>query len=512
MARQEEAGRSGGGEPQRIPHTPSPVIWPEPPTVDGVGDITVQVVSATTQARLEGVAVALVDAAKSPVLPDWDLKAAMSTTTDVTGTASLRNVPAGVYHLCAQGAGHAEVCEQNLGLVARGKTRLVLSLPEGATLRGVVRGPDGVGMPGVDLELGQWVASMTMHAVTDARGGYAFKGVSPGAVWVVPRTEEGDGERRTTDIPEGARDVPLDISLRPFTQVTFIPVPARGPRRPVELFMPDAVLARDEEGHWQGRVESGLRELAVNGPDVEYSRRKLMLDPGAPNVIRVSYSRVTSRPFIWAPPMASHVPGGYELAGHVAREDGVPVDDFYVSVPERWDGVMRRRCGNSGRNFQRFRFGGSGFVVHPQAEQPQVIYVWTADGRAGSLSLPPAAEHERVVANILLQETGGVTGRLVARDDLQREEFSRQAFVNEERFVVDNRWLGPTFRLDGDGVFILAGLAPGEHHLGGLLSEGEDPSESTRRVTILPGFSTQLGLIPLAPGGPAPPLLPASSN
>ncbi|MCE9672163.1 carboxypeptidase-like regulatory domain-containing protein [Myxococcus stipitatus] len=491
--------------PPPLPSTPAPLLKPEAPTLNGTGRVVACVHSEATGEPLEGVSVTLL----APDGPEGFIrltrKVEMSASTDEQGTALLRDVRAGIYHLCAKGPGYLEHCEPNVGLVAGGTLSLTFPMRESTTLRGVVLAPDGTPAPDVSVEVFLDMDRESVFGTTDAQGRYEVRDLWPAEGIVNVRWMGNESLRRRVVLREGEREERLDISLKPFVPVTLVP---EGPRRwktQLEAHMVDATLARQEDGRWTGLVEAGDHDVAFHGPNVFYNARTVTVTEGASNVFRLPFkvSMKQGRVLNW--PRADHVPEGFELAGHVVREDGVPVDGFYVSVPQWWNGYYSRRCGNSGDSFYRFRFSGSGFVVRPQAEGTQVIHAWTEDGRAGSITLPPAEEGSRVVADIVLKETGGVRGRLSFLDEYLAERYRQSPMVNEEAVVVDNWWLGPTFRVDPDGTFFLAGVKPGESSLGGLLHEGPDRSDSTRRVFVRPGVVTELGIIPRVPGGPTPP-------
>jgi len=479
-------------------------LKPEAPTLNGTGRVIARVLSEATREPLEGVSVSLL----VPTGPEGSIglkrEVKASESTDEEGAASLPDVPAGIYHLCAKGPGYRERCEPNVGLVAGGTLSQTFLLRESITLRGVVLAPDGTPAPDVSVEVFLDMDREPVFGTSDAHGHYEVRDLWPGDGIVNVHWMGNESLRRSVVLREGESEARLDVFLKPFVPVTVEPVGPRRWRTQVEVSMVDATLARQEDGRWTGLVETGVHDISFNRP-YAYTVQTVTVTEGASNVFRLPITGPKKKGRVLEFPRANHVPGGFELAGHVVREDGVPVDGFYVSVPRWWDGYSRRMCGDSGDFFYRFRFSGSGFVVRPQAEGKQVIHAWTEDGRAGSITLPAAEEGSRVVADIVLKETGGVRGRLSFVDEFFAERYLDVPMVNEAAVVVDNWWLGPTFRVDSDGSFFLAGVKPGASSLGGVLYAGLDESDSARRVFVRPGVVTELGIIPRVPQEPTPP-------
>ncbi|WP_426755911.1 carboxypeptidase regulatory-like domain-containing protein [Myxococcus sp. Y35] len=430
-----------------------------PPTLDGLAkQIRVRVVSATSGEPLAGAMVALL---RGPVDLAQPLEAAL---TNREGVALFTETQAGLFTICARGAGHEEDCEAEVGVVAGGELSVDLRLPPGAVIEGQVVQQDGLPAAGVRLmAMGTTVNGrltvMPTQAVTDAEGRYRLDGVTPGYVRVTPFTSEGQGSVRAPDAEVQAGEVArLDIRLAGFAPVTVHVDPVTNGLgdvdvRSVSLSGP---LRRQPDGSWTGMSEAGAQDAGASGYISwlwAHGETKVTLTPGVAATVRVRFAApkglIARRP---PPKEEDDTSGRFELAGRVFLRDGTPVKGVRVSteVP-----MFIGPCGNEPRFHSHHRFDGAEFVIRPMAGVREV-YAWLDDGRAGKLTAV-GREGERVSADIWLEETGAVVGQLEVGDDYYTD--------NREVIIVDDMWYGVWHRTRQDGSFIVAGLSPGKHVL-----------------------------------------------
>ncbi|QSQ16722.1 hypothetical protein [Myxococcus landrumensis] len=501
-------GLLGHGQtaPASVPPPPSLA-----PTHDGTGQVRVRVVSAKDQRPLAGVMVALLRDA--PVDITEPLEAA---TTDARGMAFFAAAHAGHFNICARGAGHAESCEENVGLVAGGAVESALVLPPGASIRGQVLHVDGtpaVGVRVMAVGTSYHPLQMPTQAVTDFAGRYHLDGVSPAGPRVLPFDgatprdvdvylflpalapfrSEGWGVPRRISVEEGEQ-ARLDIQLRGFAHVTVIPhrnpdhdwrgAPPESDDRIQQVWLFEGgqftlPLRRQEDGTWAGLVEVGRRDAFVVGSTGGLgisAPASLDLVPGVHSVVEAPYvpdppgmgmSRLFPRPREYR---------SFALAGHVLLPDGSPVSGARISV-EKPSSSFGARMAEAPTHWH-FRFQGSGFVVRPEVGSPRVVHAWLEDGRAGSVRVE-GREGERVVADIRLQETGAVVGRV--------RLLSRWPFLLVPQLAVDGQDDPPLTHVELDGRFSIAGLAPGPHSL------TVSGNYTTYRFVIHAGKVTDLG-------------------
>ncbi|AGC44199.1 hypothetical protein MYSTI_02883 [Myxococcus stipitatus DSM 14675] len=500
------------GHGQRAPAS-APPSQRLPPSFDGTGQVRVRVVSSKDQRPLAGAMVALLR--EAPVDITEPLEAA---TTDARGMVLFSAAPAGVFNICARGAGHAESCEENVGLVAGGALESSLVLPPGASIRGQVLHVDGTPAAGVRvMAVGTSYHPLQMptQAVTDALGNYHLDGVSPTGPRVlafdgatprdidvypflpalVPFRSEGWGAPRNISVEEGEQ-ARLDIQLRGLAHVMVFP--RRNPEQDwsgvgsesddriqrVWLFERGQFtlpLRRQEGGFWTGLVEVGRRDLVVVGSSGEHSISApvpLSLRPGVSSVIEAPYGLDPSGTGMAALFPRPREYASFELAGHVLLPDGSPAVGARVSV-EKPSSSFGMRMPEAPAHWH-FRFQGAGFVVRPGVGSPSVVHAWLEDGRAGSVTVE-GQEGARVVADIRLQETGAVVGRV--------RLLSRWPFLLAPQLLVDEKDEHPLTHLELDGRFIIAGLPPGGHSL--KLSG----NSTTYRFVIQAGRTTDLGYL-----------------
>lgn len=463
------------------PHAAPRVMFPlAPPTRVGTATVRVRVLSARTGEPLPGASIGFVLSTRgNPGEPFATAR------TDAAGLATFPAARPGVFTVCAQGLGHAQVCERDVGLVAGGTLSVDLRLPPGGTLLGTVRQRDGSPVAGVrlvarhiypflDMEV------MTVEALTDAQGAFRLEGLTPGSYRVYPHAPQGQGESRFVNEVKAGEETRLDIGLAGFASLTAEVVWPKGKAPPTQVSVSagEVALTRQKDGTYQGNLEAGT--LTVSGYDTlgRQTSRKVKLSSGKPQRIKLPPLASPRRlPFIR--PRLESEPTFFELAGHVLLADGTPVKGMRVSVEQPFSG----RCGNVPRRFSHYRFEGSEFVVQPQSDrQKETVYAWLEDGRAGSVEVS-GTPGQRVVGIITLAETGAVTGRLTAQ---REDEFPIS-------IVIDNQWFGAWQFTEPDGSFFVGGLAPGAHVL--TIRDQQLP------FTVRARERTELGLVrlPVAP-------------
>ncbi|AKQ70316.1 hypothetical protein A176_007228 [Myxococcus hansupus] len=444
----------------RLPSLP-PLPLP-PPAADGRAEqIRVRVLSASSGAPLAGAMVALLRGKADLAQP---LEAAF---TNAEGVALFTEAQGGLFAVCARGAGHAEECEAEVGVVAGGELSVELRLPPGAVVEGQVRQHDGLPAAGVRLmamgtAMNGRMTVMPTQAVTDAEGRYRLDGVSPGYVRVTPFAPEGPGNVREVqdEVTVGAV-ARLDIQLAGFAPVTVHLDIAEGDRdadvRSVSL---SGALRRQPDGSWTGASEAGSQRAGAHGYigwGWAGGGMPVVLTPGVAATFRFPfvYDR-TSGVIPRGPPSPRDEDveaNRFELAGRVFLPDGTPVKGgIRVSTEAP---MYIGRCGNVPRIHSHHRFEGAEFVIRPMVGEREV-YAWLDDGRAGKITVRGRVG-ERVSADIRLEETGAVVGQLEVDDDY----YSNRSEV----IVVDGMWYGVWHRSGEDGRFTVAGLSPGKHSL-----------------------------------------------
>ncbi|HEY2298667.1 MAG TPA: carboxypeptidase regulatory-like domain-containing protein [Jatrophihabitans sp.] len=141
------------------------------------------------------------------------------TRTDGSGRFRLNAVAAGQYKLCGEPVsweqsepGSFERCRR-ITVVARKVLHSSVRLGLGAAVSGVARGPSGMPLPGVSVDVEQVLPKNTYgygYATTDAHGGWTVGGLAPGSYqvcWFTP------GASSTAD-PTGARSTCARNSLQ----------------------------------------------------------------------------------------------------------------------------------------------------------------------------------------------------------------------------------------------------------------------------------------------------------
>ncbi|GHH02570.1 hypothetical protein GCM10012319_70960 [Comamonas sp. KCTC 72670] len=450
-------------EPVRLPSLP-PLPLP-PPAADGLAkQVRVRVLSESNGAPLEGAMVALL---RGKVDLSQPLEAAF---TNAEGVALFTEAQGGLFAVCARGAGHAEECEAEVGVVAGGELSVELRLPPGAVVEGQVHHHDGSPAEGVRLmATGMGVNGrmtvMPAQAVTDAEGRYRLDGVSPGYVQVTPFAPEGPGKARDVEGEVAVGAVArLDVQLAGFAPVTvhLDIAPNDVDSADVRSVSLSGALRRQPDGSWTGRSEAGKQYVFADGYIGWSSGRAglaVELTPGVAATFRIPFGhhRIPGLFLIPMPPPRRDEDveaSRFELAGRVFLPDGTPVKGgMRVSTEVPMDSF--RRCGNEPRIHSHHRFEGSEFVIRPMAGEREV-YAWLDDGRAGKVTVRGRVG-EMVSADIRLEETGAVVGQLEVEDDY---------FSDRRRIIsVDGMWFGVWHRSNQDGSFIVAGLAPGKHEL-----------------------------------------------
>ncbi|WP_163866910.1 carboxypeptidase regulatory-like domain-containing protein [Myxococcus eversor] len=466
--------------PAPPPPAPKPRMPTGPPTLHGTGLAEVHVVSAQDQRPLAGVMVAIIRKTLDLAQP------LESATTDARGVALFPTAGPGRFYLCARGAGHGESCSLDLGLVAGGTITATLSLPPGAVVTGTVLQHDGTPAQGVRLMASSHRA-MPTQAITDAQGHYVLDGVSPGSNEIHPFTSEGRGATRTVDVRQG-EEARLDIQLAGFTHVTVQPLRDRHRRGArikksrdkdlMDFVVVSLPLRRQENGTWTGTVEAGSRTASVsglNGRTSLYGEVEVELSPGVPAFIKVPYDTDEEDIIVEPPRREEREP--FEVAGHVFLPDGTPAPGARIALvrPSRY----WQWCGNGPVDYDHIRFEGSAFVVN-LPEGTGTIQAWLEDGRAGEVTVT-GTKGQRVVADIHLEETGAVVGRI--------DVTSKGGQGEGMPFTIDKRIYHPLSIREPDGHFIVAGLTPGEHVL------RMDGHYGQHRFVIKPGALTDLGLL-----------------
>ncbi|MFY1830697.1 hypothetical protein ACN47A_32585 [Myxococcus fulvus] len=493
-----EGGRRGwGAAPPRLTMRPRP-------SLKGTGRVVVKVVSALTGEGLEGASVLMsreLEPDGSRLLEPETLASAV---TDAAGHVGFDTVRAGILNVCARGTSWRERCERNVGVVAGGVLEVRLRLVEGATLRGQLLTSEGSPVPDAELvswSRDEWMGPRKVRA--DAQGRFEFRGIPPGFGWVMPRMTEGKTDERWFRFSPHERSQEYDIRLQQFVPLTLIPVHQGGRGRITSVTLESTPLARHQDGSWRGRVEAGSRFVELMAGCRTLASDFVHPAAGAANVFRIPY--VAAPAYTGAECLADPMmPGPFELAGHVLREDGAPVERFHLAVEVRGDNRYAHYQ-EPFASFDRYRFSGSSFVVHPQHKgRPQRVFAWTDDGRAGEAVVDSERDEGPVSVDIVLKETGGVSGRLLGLYMEEWERYRLNPLSHAERVRVDMLPLGPTMSIDDDGTFFLAGLSPGVHELGGKLLEPYASFGTAPRVLTLPGVVTELGDLSRGLSGPVP--------
>ncbi|NBD09349.1 carboxypeptidase-like regulatory domain-containing protein [Corallococcus silvisoli] len=438
----------------------------------GQGQVTVRVLDATGSRTLSGARVAIIRESR---IESWT----EATTSDDSGAAVFAQAHAGLFDVCARGANHGMACETNVGLVAGGELRVELRLPKGGHLEGQVFLPDGSPAQGVMLRIGE---DADLSAWTDTEGRYRLSGLSSGPHVVTLTTQEGPAFPRQV-MMESGEDARLDVRLAGFTDVKVVPI-RTGPRKGavVDSVYAGAELSRQKDGSWAGRVEASERNINLyvsgeSGGVQVRGHKEVTLSPGIPAVFRVPFGPWKLPALIWTDTPRQRSPGHFELAGHVVLANGRPAEHVHLVRAKPWDGTAR--CGNTPPSYERFRFDGSAFVV-PFQEGEATLYAWTEDGQAGSVTVT-GTQNGRVEANIVLKNTGGITGTVDATT-LKPED------VAGGLISLDDRGPPPTQVVHPDGRFFVAGLEPGEHSM-----RVESRQGAPLRVLITEGRLTNLG-------------------
>ncbi len=452
----------------RLPSLP-PLPIP-PPAMDGAAErIRVKVFSASTGAPLAGARVSLIPA---PMVFRFPSKVPdVTAVTDAAGVAVFLAPDAGLYSVCARGAGHAESCEEEVGVVAGGVLSVALRLPLGAVVEGQILQHDG--SPAAEVRLvapgEQMLLELTpTWTTTDAQGRYTLDGLTPGAyVQMALDTPRGKAMSRALDSELAAgEERRFDIQLGAFVPVTVKPVMQRQRGTDsvdgVSMTVP---LTPREDGTWTGIAESGRQALFISGrrdgAEVAFWRDVTVV-PGVPVVIPLPFIDLKQQGRVWPNISRCRDLGSYEVAGRVFMPDGSPVQgDVWVAPGSPGD---IERCNNVARGHSHFRFEGSGFAVRAAAGWGSTVYAWLADGRAGSAAVT-GRQGEHVVADIHLEETGAVTGVVVFEGE--------PLWGHREGLSIDGSAFGAWHTTRMDGSFFVPGLKPGKHVLTTLHGEVE---------------------------------------
>jgi hypothetical protein len=279
-----------------------------------------------------------------------------------------------------------------------------------------------------------------------------------------------------TDV-EAGKEARLDVELPGIAQVTVRPVSVRGGWRGTvdSVTVASIPLARQPDGAYRGQVEAGAQTIQLTGTPEFHESKQVKLSSGKAQTVDFPLRRNKQTGIVLVRP-ESPPPAPFELAGHVFLADGTPVKGVHVSV----ENVKAEPCGNVPRHYSHFRFDGSGFVV-PPASGSRGVYAWLDDGRAGSVTVA-GRPGERVVANITLEETGAVAGRVPL------PEGALPSWID---LTVDDRWFGAWQFTALDGSFVVAGLAPGEHVL--------EVNGAKVNFTVRARERTELGTVQRAP-------------
>ncbi|MFP2958142.1 carboxypeptidase regulatory-like domain-containing protein [Myxococcus sp. 1LA] len=363
--------------------------------------------------------------------------------------------------VCARGAGHAESCERDVGVVAGGTLFVELKLPPGAVVEGQVLQHDGTPAEGVRLVSPGDAMLLEMTptwTTTDAQGRYTLDGVTPGnSVWMTPFTSRGKALDRSQETQLVAGEVRrFDFQLAAFVPVTVKPVlrHKRGTTESVESVSADIPLTPQPDGTYTGITESGRLSVSMrglrNGREVSASK-DVTLAPGVPAVIAFPFSELKEGGRLWH--RVSWDPGAFEVSGRVFLPDGTPAKGVWIGAAK--PGEQGRRCGSSPDDHAHVRFDGSAFVVTPRVGAGR-IYAWLADGRAGSAGVV-SPQGGRVSVDIHLEETGAVAGMMDFGDD--------HLFGSRREITVDGYWVGASHFTRLDGSIFVPGLKPGKHVL-----------------------------------------------
>lgn len=442
----------------RLPTLP-PLPRP-PPRMDGPADsIRVRVASASSGEPLAGARVSLIrglfKTGTEDTVPDETVL------TDASGVASFEAPVAGVMSVCARGAGHAESCERNVGVVVGGSLSVALKLPLGAVVEGQVLQHDGTPAAGVRLVApgDSLMLEMTPDwATTDAEGRYKLEGltVSEYSVRLVPFAPQGTALARYVNPGLTAGEVRrFDLQLGEFVPVTVKPVMGRKRgTESVESVRVHVQLEPQQDGTFTGIAEAGSHSISVwgrrDGREVSASK-DVTLAPGAPAVIGFPLSELKSMG--WVLPWYSEDPGVFEVSGRVLLPDGTLVKEAWIGAQE--PGPRGRRCSSSPEEHMHVRFDGPEFVVMPRVSAGR-IFAWLPDGRAGS-AVVRGGKGERVSVDIHLEETGAVAAVMDFGDN--------HHFGTRQEVTVDGYWIGASHFTLLDGRVFVPGLKPGKHAL-----------------------------------------------
>ncbi|WP_255217518.1 carboxypeptidase-like regulatory domain-containing protein [Myxococcus sp. AM010] len=429
-----------------------------PPTMDApAASIRVRLVSGSSGAPLAGARVSLIRglfmAVTGDTVPDE------TALTDVSGVAFFEAPGAGVMTVCARGAGHAESCERDVGVVSGGSLSVALTLPPGAVVEGQVLQHDGTPAAGVRLIApgDNLLAEMTPSwSTTDAQGRYTLDGVTPGSVQVRLFAPQGRALDRYPGAELTAGEVRrFDIQLGAFVPVTVKPVMGRTRgTEAVESVHVNVQLEPQADGTFTGIAESGRYSVSMwgrrNGREVA-ARKDVTLAPGAPAVIAFPFSELKSAGMVL--PWFSSDPGVFEVSGRVFLSDGAPVKGAWIGAQK--PGPRGRRCGSSPDDHAHVRFDGPEFVVTPRVGAGR-IFAWLPDGRAGSAAVR-GGKGERVSVDIHLEETGAVAAVMDFGDG--------HLWGSRQEITVDGHWVGASHYTLWDGSIFVPGLKPGKHVL-----------------------------------------------
>ena len=408
---------------------------------------------------------------------------ANETRTDGKGRFRLGGLGTAPISLAASAPGYA--LASRAGVKAGSRVELLL-LP-GLSIRGLVLGPDGKGVPEAKVvaEPDLPTASLAGPVTSDANGRFALAGVTPGTYRVFGHAPKLGASLVEEVSVEAGSDARVDLRLGPASDVVGRAV---GPdHKPV----PANVVATDLDGHAAAAIPAALHAEAA--PDGRF--RLSGLPPGSHAL------RVTSPGF--APkrveanvagdePQATLDLGDVELErgltirGRVEDEARQPVAN--ASIVGRFQGDL----GDDLTPHARSESDGSFILAGLTAGR------YTLEVRApGYGEARPDAEAGADKLVVTLRPAGTIAGQVVDDDGKPIEAFRVSARSMHLGRSVSFR-SAPTVEAS-DGRFKIEDLAEGTYLVEAFAAERQ-PGVA-KDVAVKPGATTDVGRIRLAAGG-----------
>ncbi|MEM8930994.1 MAG: carboxypeptidase-like regulatory domain-containing protein, partial [Acidobacteriota bacterium] len=301
----------------------------------------------------EGAPVAQADVTLSITSADGSMRAS-TTGTGGDGRFGFESVEAGRVTLDARGA-DARARSVTLD-VASGQVLddVTLRLTEGgATLTGLVHDPDGVGISGAHVVVGQMgsapITGGPMSAQTDLDGRFELSGLTPDLAMLVVRTSDGRHHERRIDLANGTQDV--RIELAGTIRLAGVVVDAEGtPVAGVAISALGDDLPQRDDGSRPRTDASGHFDLAAVPTPV----RGLHLERAGAVPHRVHFDRLPGGPIEQTrDDLELVLPAGARLEGVVqvrpSDRGGVQVDATCRRAGERWPIYAVTRLDAEGR-------------------------------------------------------------------------------------------------------------------------------------------------------------------